>query len=115
MSFHTRKRYEITDVGIMYPEEVPTTSLRPGQVGYIACNMKESSEGSIKIQSVSTRIYRSHFITAHIGDTLHRIGEPVDPIPGFKPAKAMVGVGIIISRVFPKRFYDYRFMPVSSL
>lgn len=30
----------------MYPEEVPTTSLRAGQVGYIACNMKESSEGA---------------------------------------------------------------------
>lgn len=29
----------------MHPEEVPTTSLRPGQVGYVACNMKESSEG----------------------------------------------------------------------
>lgn len=45
MSCHTRKRYEIQDVGLMYPEEVPTTCLRPGQVGYIACNMKESSEG----------------------------------------------------------------------
>lgn len=30
----------------MHPEEIPTTSLRPGQVGYIACNMKESSEGA---------------------------------------------------------------------
>ncbi|KAK0196836.1 P-loop containing nucleoside triphosphate hydrolase protein [Armillaria mellea] len=39
--------------GIMHPEEIPTNGLYPGQVGYIACNMKESSE-------------------AHIGDTLHR-------------------------------------------
>jgi translation elongation factor EF-4 len=30
---------------VMHPEEVPTSSLQPGQVGYIACNMKESSEG----------------------------------------------------------------------
>jgi len=29
----------------MNPEEVPAASLRPGQVGYIACNMKESTEG----------------------------------------------------------------------
>lgn len=29
----------------MHPEEVPTKSLNPGQVGYIACNMKQSSEG----------------------------------------------------------------------
>ncbi|KAL4246078.1 Translation factor GUF1, mitochondrial [Abortiporus biennis] len=74
-SCHTRKKYEVTELGIMYPEEVPTTSLRPGQVGYIACNMKESSE-------------------AHIGDTLHRVGSAVEPMPGFKPAKAMVYAGV---------------------
>jgi translation elongation factor EF-4 len=45
VSCHTRKRYEVVDLGIMHPEEVPTQSLRPGQVGYVACNMKESSEG----------------------------------------------------------------------
>ncbi|OCH88190.1 GTP-binding protein lepa [Obba rivulosa] len=74
-SCYTRKKYEVTDLGIMHPEEVPTTCLRPGQVGYIACNMKESSE-------------------AHIGDTLHRAGVPVEPMPGFKPAKAMVYAGV---------------------
>ncbi|KAI0819081.1 GTP-binding protein lepa [Irpex lacteus] len=85
MSCHTRKKYEVIDLGIMYPEEVPTTSLRPGQVGWVACNMKESSE-------------------AHIGDTLHRVGVPVDPMPGFKPAKAMVYAGIfpVDSSDFPK-------------
>ncbi|GJE96452.1 elongation factor 4 [Phanerochaete sordida] len=74
-SCYTRKRYEVVDLGIMYPEETPTTTLLPGQVGYIACNMKESSE-------------------AHIGDTLHRVGVPVEPMPGFKPAKAMVYAGV---------------------
>lgn len=44
-SCHTRKKYEILDLGLMHPEEEPTDSLQPGQVGYIACNMKESSEG----------------------------------------------------------------------
>ncbi|KIL00935.1 hypothetical protein PAXRUDRAFT_821141 [Paxillus rubicundulus Ve08.2h10] len=74
-SSHSRKKYEVHEVGIMHPEELPTTSLQPGQVGYIACNMKESSE-------------------AHVGDTLHRVGIPVDPIPGFQPTKAMVYAGI---------------------
>lgn len=46
MSCHTRKKYEVMEVGIMYPEETPTTALYPGQVGYVACNMKESSEGA---------------------------------------------------------------------
>ncbi|KAJ3554902.1 hypothetical protein NM688_g2865 [Phlebia brevispora] len=74
-SCYTRKKYEVTELGIMYPEEVPTAELRPGQVGFIACNMKESSE-------------------AHVGDTLHRVGAPVEPMPGFKPAKAMVYAGV---------------------
>ncbi|PSR81499.1 hypothetical protein PHLCEN_2v6357 [Hermanssonia centrifuga] len=84
-SCYTGKKYDITDLGIMYPEEVSTSSLRPGQVGFIACNMKESSE-------------------AHIGDTLHRVGAPVESMPGFKPAKAMVYAGIfpLDSKDFPK-------------
>ncbi|KAL9715366.1 Translation factor guf1 mitochondrial [Leucoagaricus gongylophorus] len=75
VSCHTRKKYEITEVGIMHPEETPVQVLHPGQVGYIACNMKQSSE-------------------AHIGDTLHRLGSPVDPMAGFKPSKAMVYAGV---------------------
>ncbi|KAG7092701.1 Translation factor guf1 mitochondrial, variant 2 [Marasmius oreades] len=84
-SCHTRKRYEVTEIGIMHPEEVPTNSLHPGQVGYIACNMKESSE-------------------AHIGDTLHRVGDAVEPMPGFKSSKAMVFAGVfpVNSNDFPK-------------
>ncbi|KAH9981135.1 hypothetical protein BGW80DRAFT_1434358 [Lactifluus volemus] len=84
-SCHTRKKYEITELGIMHPEQVPTGQLLPGQVGYVACNMKQSSE-------------------AHIGDTLHRVGEMVEPMPGFKPAKPMVFAGIypIESNDFPK-------------
>ncbi|KAF8965297.1 Guf1 protein [Flammula alnicola] len=84
-SCYTRKKYEITELGIMYPEEVPTKSLYPGQVGYIACNMKQSSE-------------------AHIGDTIHRISEAVEPMAGFQPTKAMVFAGVypIDSADFPK-------------
>lgn len=84
-SCHTRKKYDVIEVGIMHPEEIATGSLRVGQVGFIACNMKESSE-------------------AHIGDTLNRIGEPTEPLPGFQPAKAMVFAGIfpVDSNDFPK-------------
>ncbi|KAH9848906.1 GTP-binding protein lepa [Lenzites betulinus] len=74
-SCFTRKKYEVTDLGLMYPEEVSTDCLRPGQVGFVACSMKESSE-------------------AHIGDTFYRVGLPVEPMPGFKPAKAMVYAGV---------------------
>lgn len=44
-SCHTRKKYEITDIGVLHPDEFPVGVLRPGQVGYLTCNMKDSSEG----------------------------------------------------------------------
>jgi translation elongation factor EF-4 len=74
----------------MYPEEVPTKTLYPGQVGYIACNMKQSSEGNIPWLSLRRRVKDSSFFSAHIGDTIHRVGEVVEPMAGFQPAKAMV-------------------------
>jgi hypothetical protein len=46
VSCHSRRKYEVIDVGILHPEEVSTSMLLPGQVGYVSCNMKESSEGS---------------------------------------------------------------------
>lgn len=76
----------------MYPEEVPTTVLRAGQVGYIACNMKDSSEGE-RIYMLN-RKSKPNKTTAHIGDTLHRVGESTEALPGFIPAKAMVGVSL---------------------
>ena len=71
----------------MHPEEIPTPELRPGQVGYIACNMKESSEGKINLVE---HLSWAEDLLAHIGDTLHKVGALVEPMPGFKPAKAMV-------------------------
>lgn len=90
VSCHTRKKYEIAELGIMHPEEEPTDSLYPGQVGYIACNMKVSSEGSQHIFLLFVVYILTCEYSAHIGDTLHRVGAPVDAMPGFKPSKAMV-------------------------
>ncbi|KAG8972504.1 Translation factor guf1 mitochondrial [Tulasnella sp. 425] len=85
ISCHTKKRYDVTEVGVMNPEETPVATLYAGQVGYVACNMKQSSE-------------------AHIGDTFYRMGEPVEPLGGFKQSKAMVYAGVfpVDSNDFPK-------------
>lgn len=44
-----------------------------GQVGYVICSMKVAAE-------------------AHIGDTFYHIKNPVEPLPGFEPAKSMVWI-----------------------
>ncbi|KAK7054639.1 Translation factor guf1 mitochondrial [Paramarasmius palmivorus] len=63
-------------------------------------SMYDRYRGVISLVNIQQGILRK----AHIGDTLHRVGEPVDPMPGFKPSKAMVYAGVfpINSSDFPK-------------
>ena len=54
ISFHSTKRYEIYEIGVVQPKKlVPTGALKPGQVGYFLSNMKSVSD-------------------AHVGDTFHK-------------------------------------------
>jgi elongation factor 4 len=71
----TGSSYEILEIGLMYPNETPTNILYAGQVGYIVSGMKTVKE-------------------ARVGDTIYHTKKPVTPLPGFKPAKAMVFSGI---------------------
>ncbi|KAI8340197.1 translation factor GUF1-like protein, mitochondrial [Chlamydoabsidia padenii] len=84
LSAHSDTKYEITEVGIMHPEQVPTGYLHAGQVGYVVCGMKSASE-------------------AHIGDTFHHLNTKVELLPGFQPAQSMVFAGI-----FPVDTNDFR-------
>ncbi|XP_047210568.1 translation factor Guf1, mitochondrial isoform X2 [Girardinichthys multiradiatus] len=118
VSAYLCKTYEVNELGLLRPEEHPTQKLstqtqtsehdlRPGgmfehilrpspdryiqkehdtnhtsiflpfagQVGYIVAGMKDVKE-------------------AQIGDTLYHQEQPVEALPGFKPAKAMVFAGM---------------------
>lgn len=73
-SAHTNIKYEVKDVGMMYPDRLSTSHLTAGQVGYVVVGMKNSSE-------------------AKIGDTFMNQNQKVDPLPGFEDVKPMVFVG----------------------
>jgi translation elongation factor EF-4 len=75
ISAASKKAYDVLEVGIMHPEMRPIAALYTGQVGYLKLGMKTTSE-------------------ARVGDTFYREDEPVEPLPGFKPAKPMVFAGI---------------------
>lgn len=76
-SFATGNKYTVGEVGIMYPDQVPQSKLRAGQLGYIFFNpgMKRSQE-------------------AKIGDTYTTLGceSIVEQLPGFEEPKSMVFV-----------------------
>lgn len=74
-SANSNQSYEILEIGIMYPELVPTDKLFTGQVGYIITGMRNVKE-------------------ARIGDTFFIKNHPVEALPGFKEAKPMVFAGI---------------------
>ena len=72
----TGKQFEALDVGVFSPEETSVESLRPGEVGYFAANIKNSKD-------------------VKIGDTLTSTEKPADePLPGFKIINPVVFAGI---------------------
>lgn len=71
----TEQKYEVLDIGLMYPDPRPTNALYTGQVGYLIAGMKTVKE-------------------ARVGDTIGHAGKAITPLPGFKPAKSMVFAGI---------------------
>ncbi|XP_062856478.1 translation factor Guf1, mitochondrial isoform X2 [Trichomycterus rosablanca] len=75
VSAHLGKTYEVNELGVLRPDEHPTEKLYAGQVGYVIAGMKEVKD-------------------AQIGDTFYLQKQPVEPLPGFKPAKSMVFAGI---------------------
>ena len=72
---HSQKSYEVTELGIMHPDEVATDVLHAGQVGYMYANMRNTKE-------------------ATVGDTICHQNKTVEALPGFRAAKPMVFAGI---------------------
>ena len=73
---NTKKKYEVTEVGVMAPGHVPTKSLRAGEVGYICASIKQVAD-------------------ARVGDTITLDKNPTEePLPGYKKVQSMVYCGI---------------------
>lgn len=71
----TSRSYEVLELGLMYPDLQPMNALYSGQVGYLIAGLKTVAE-------------------AQVGDTVFHTKKPVEPFPGFKPAKPMVFAGV---------------------
>ena len=72
----TGRDYELTEMGVFAPFPTPITELGPGEVGFLAGNIKS-------------------VVDTKIGDTVTDAVHPsTDPLPGFKEVKPMVFAGI---------------------
>jgi len=72
----TNKQYEVQEVGIFSPHEVPVPSLRAGEVGYVVANIKTVRD-------------------VKVGDTMTSAKKPAQtPLPGFQLINPVVFAGI---------------------
>lgn len=72
----TGHSFEVTEVGVFAPNETAVPILRPGEVGYLIGNLKNTSD-------------------VKIGDTITTHRAPAkEPLPGFKHIKPVVFAGI---------------------
>ena len=70
-----KKNYEITELGFMKPDRIPTNAISCGEVGYVAASIKEVSQ--------------------FVGDTITNAENPASaPLPGYKKAAPMVFCGL---------------------
>lgn len=90
MSYHTRKAYEVIEIGLNRLELDHKPSLEGGQVGFLVLGMKDSAE-------------------ALIGDTYFHTSTPdIEPFPGFQQPKCMVYAG-----VYPEVAEEYEEMELA--
>ncbi|MEO1365831.1 MAG: translation elongation factor 4 [Acidobacteriota bacterium] len=81
---HTRKSYDIEELGQLQLERVKGTSLEAGQVGYIIAGIKS-------VRDIA------------IGDTITLADSPAsEPLPGYEPARP-----VVFSSVYPMASDDY--------
>lgn len=72
----SRKEYDIDELGILSPTQVPVDQLHAGEVGYLAAAIKAVED-------------------ARVGDTITQSGAPAtQPLPGYEEARPMVFCGL---------------------
>lgn len=69
------KNFEVTELGVLRPNQVKVEELGPGEVGYLAASIKD--------------------VATLVGDTITHVEKPApEALPGYRPAKPMVFAGI---------------------
>lgn len=70
-----KKSFELTELGVLRPNQVKVDRLGPGEVGYLAASIKD--------------------VATLVGDTITSAEKPAEQaLPGYQPAKPMVFAGI---------------------
>lgn len=91
---------DISEVGIMQPNQVPVPTLRAGEVGYLWGNIKDVTDARVG----DTIVLAKQFKEARMAKIERGLGQesPIEPLPGYADSVPMVYCGL-----FPVDADDY--------
>jgi len=82
----SQAEHEVTEVGVMTPNQVPVESLRAGEVGYIWGNIKDVMDARVGDTMTLAKEYK---VRKSAGDD-----PPIQPLPGYADSIPMVYCGL---------------------
>ena len=98
--------HEVTEVGIMQPQQVPVSSLRAGEVGYICGAIKDVQDARVGDTIALSSEYKAaaaELMKENPNVPLSKIGQdPIQPLEGYAESVPMVYCGL-----FPVDADDY--------
>jgi len=88
---NSKAEHDVTEVGIMQPNQVPVDSLRAGEVGYMCGSIKDVLDARVGDTITLASEYKA--AAAKMKDAKSE-EEPITPLPGYSEATPMVFAGI---------------------
>ena len=84
--YHSNVQYEVQDLGLLLPHQLPTPSLSAGQVGYMVAGIRAMSE--VRLGETLFRVAGPRHRGAVSAAAWQSIRSDTKPLAGFKPAKS---------------------------
>jgi len=82
--FFSGAEYEVTEVGVMQPRQIPVTSLRAGEVGYICASIKSVSDATVGDTIMLASEYKQTLSEMSDEDKADKTKNAIEPLPGCK-------------------------------
>ena len=87
---NSKAEHDVTEVGVMQPNQVPVESLRAGEVGYICGSIKDVLDARVG----DTIVLSSQFKAAAAKMAEDDDSLPIEPLPGYADSIPMVYCGL---------------------
>ena len=82
--YFSESEYEVTEVGIMQPQQVPVTTLRAGEVGYICASIKDVSDARVGDTIMLASEYKEALAKQSPEEKNDPSAHAIEPLPGCK-------------------------------